>query len=130
MDLSITSHHLFRYPSEWDPRQTDKTKGGYPEGSLKLPKNFQGDLRIMISTFPGHNVEEGVGSEMVERHPEVMSVHPTMIHVVRKGKGNRRLLHKEPVPSADYCSQEFLLIGDTLKIKKKLGLKILIDLKR
>ena len=58
---------------------------------------------------------------MVKRHPEIVSVHPTMIHVVRKSKGKQRLLHKEPVPNAKHCSQEFILVGDTLKIRNQTG---------
>ena len=82
VELSILPQHLFRYPSEWDPRKHGKTKGAYLEGSIQLPKSFPGDLRIVISTFPDHNVGEGVGIEMAKRHPGIASVHPTMIHVV------------------------------------------------
>ena len=101
VELSILPQHLFRYPSEWDPCKLGKTKGGYLEGSIQLPKSFPGDLRIVISTFPGHNVKKGVGIEMVKRHPEIVSVHPTMIHVVRKAKGKQRLFTKNlyPMPS-------------------------------
>ena len=29
---------LLRYPSEWDPRKTGTTRGGYLEGRIRLPK--------------------------------------------------------------------------------------------
>lgn len=41
MSIEVKQHHLFRYPSEWDPRESGKTKGGYLEGKIQLPKvNF------------------------------------------------------------------------------------------
>jgi hypothetical protein len=68
LGLSIPHQlHLFRYPSEWDPRKPGNTKGGYLEGSIQLPKNFPGNLRMVISTFPDHDVKGGVGEEMVEK---------------------------------------------------------------
>ena len=38
MSIAVKQHHLFRYPSEWDPRESGKTKGGYLEGKIQLPK--------------------------------------------------------------------------------------------
>ena len=29
---------LLRYPSEWEPRKTGTTRGGYLEGRIRLPK--------------------------------------------------------------------------------------------
>ena len=41
VSIEVKQHHLFRYPSEWDPRESGKTKGGYLEGRIQLPKvNF------------------------------------------------------------------------------------------
>ena len=38
LSIEVKQHHLFRYPSEWDPRESGKTKGGYLEGKIQLPK--------------------------------------------------------------------------------------------
>ena len=38
VSIEVKQDHLFRYPSEWDPRETGKTKGGYLEGRIQLPK--------------------------------------------------------------------------------------------
>ena len=38
VSIEVKQHHLFRYPSEWDPRESGKTKGGYLEGKIQLPK--------------------------------------------------------------------------------------------
>ena len=38
VSVEVKQDHLFRYPSEWDPRETGKTKGGYLEGRIQLPK--------------------------------------------------------------------------------------------
>ena len=38
VSIDVKQHHLFRYPSEWDPRESGKTKGGYLEGRIQLPK--------------------------------------------------------------------------------------------
>ena len=52
VQVDIKSHHLFCYPSEWDPRQTGKTKGGYLEGNIELPQDFLDPMRMVMSTYP------------------------------------------------------------------------------
>merc|ERR1712227_66320 len=56
ISIDIKPHHLFRYPSEWDPRQNGKTKGGYLEGKIYLPRGR--NLRVVLSTHPEqpHNI--------------------------------------------------------------------------
>ena len=80
--IEVKPHHLFRYPSEWDPRHQGRTKGGYLEGRVHLPKHV-GDLRIILSTYSDIPHQLGSGLE------GMVNVHPTLIHVVRKGPGNR-----------------------------------------
>jgi len=48
ISIEMKPHHLFRYPSEWDPRQNGKTKGGYLEGKIILPKTSR-NLKLLIS---------------------------------------------------------------------------------
>ena len=110
--IEIRPQHLFRYPSEWDPRQQGRTKGGYLEGVLHLPKDV-GDLRVCLSTY-GDNpcpLIDGPGGSV--------NVHPTLIHVVRKGLGNRRLNAKEPVPNLQHWEQEFHVVNRVVWIRNK-----------
>ena len=106
--IEIKPHHLFRYPSEWDPRENGKTKGGYLEGCICLPKEA-GDLRILLSTYP----------ETPHQTKEARNIHPTLIHVVRKGKGNRRFNEKEPVPNINHWQQEFVIRDKRVYIRNK-----------
>ena len=46
--VSVEPSHLFRYPAEWDPRQAGKTKGGYLNGHIDLPKNIKRPIRMNI----------------------------------------------------------------------------------
>ena len=110
--IEVKPHHLFRYPSEWDPRHQGRTKGGYLEGRVHLPKHV-GDLRITLSTYSDIPHQLGSGHEGME------NVHPTLIHVVRKGPGNRRLNEREPVPNLRHWEQELLLVDGILVIRNK-----------
>jgi len=108
LKIEVKPHHLFRYPSEWDPRENGKTKGGYLEGSITLPKDA-GDMRILLSTYP----------ETPHQTKEAMNVHPTLLHVVRKGRGNRRFNEKEPVPNIHHWQQEFIIRDKRVYIRNK-----------
>merc|ERR1712227_808429 len=103
ISIEMKPHHLFRYPSEWDPRQNGKTKGGYLEGKIILPKTSR-NLKLLISTYPEnkHNFKNVKVCQSKEEE-----IHPTLIHVVRKGRGNRRYNEKEPVPNINHWQQEF-----------------------
>jgi len=103
ISIEMKPHHLFRYPSEWDPRQNGKTKGGYLEGKIILPKTSR-NLKLLISTYPEnkHNFKN-----VKVCHSKEEEIHPTLIHVVRKGRGNRRYNEKEPVPNINHWQQEF-----------------------
>lgn len=112
--IEVKPHHLFRYPSEWDPRQNGKTKGGYLEGQIKLPRTG-GNLRVLLSTYPDvphsspdHNLTQAESE-----------IHPTLLHVVRKGNGNRRYNSKEPVPSIQHWQQCFEVRGRKVYICNK-----------
>jgi len=113
ISIDIKPHHLFRYPSEWDPRQNGKTKGGYLEGKIHLPRGR--NLRVVLSTHPEqpHNIPETPLSES-ERQ-----IHPTLIHVVRKGRGNRRYNEKEAVPGIQHWQQEFVIRDKMVSIRNK-----------
>ena len=51
VSIEVKQHHLFRYPSEWDPRESGKTKGGYLEGKIQLPK-----VNLQETDFKQYNV--------------------------------------------------------------------------
>jgi len=114
----MKQHHLFRYPSEWDPRQNGKTKGGYLEGKISLPKTT-GNLRVKLSTHP-ENVHNFPNVNCTQEEKEI---HPTLIHVVRKGKGNRRFNEKEPVPNINHWEQEFEIVDRKVYICNKISSK-------
>ena len=56
---------------------------------------------------------------MIAEQPDLPLIHPTLLHVVRKGKGNRRYNEKEPVPSIQHWCQEFRVIGKRVFIMNK-----------
>merc|ERR1712038_1879862 len=61
MTIELRSqYHLFRYASEWDPREKGKTKGGYLEGRINLPR-VREDMRVVVSTCPAPGSELGSG---------------------------------------------------------------------
>ena len=114
--IDVKPHHLFRYPSEWDPRQSGKTKSGYLERRVQLPRNAV-NLRVLLSTHPEtpHQFKES----FEEENSDSANIHPTLIHVVRKGKGNRRFNDKEPVPNIHHWQQEFVIIDKSVFIRNK-----------
>ena len=112
VDITVKPHHLFIYPSEWDPRQAGRIKGGYLEGKIQLPHNYNGDLKVVLSTYPDTYLD--FDSAMLSEEPGLLDIHPTLLHVVRKGKGNRRYNEKEPVPSIQHWCQEFRVMGRTV----------------
>ena len=114
ISIEMKPHHLFRYPSEWDPRQNGKTKGGYLEGRIQLPVTKK-NLRVLLSTHP-EKIHNFRNIKMSETEREI---HPTLIHVVRKGKGNRRYNEKEPVPNIYHWQQEFHIIDGKVFICNK-----------
>ena len=91
--MDLTQNHLFRYPSEVDPRKVGTTKGGYIEGTIFLPSD--NNLKLTLSTFSNDQ--------------DLLNIHPTLIHVVRKGAGNRRQGNLEPVPQKKHWKQEFII---------------------
>jgi len=114
ISIEMKPHHLFRYPSEWDPRQNGKTKGGYLEGKIILPKTKK-NLRVLVSTHPEKKHE----FKKVNASRREEEIHPTLIHVVRKGRGNRRFNEKEPVPNINHWQQEFEIIDKKVFIRNK-----------
>eukprot|EP00092_Neocalanus_flemingeri_P000871 GFUD01000928.1.p1 GENE.GFUD01000928.1~~GFUD01000928.1.p1 ORF type:complete len:806 (-),score=155.07 GFUD01000928.1:82-2499(-) len=114
--LDIKPNHLFRYASEWDPREPGHTKGGYLEGRLNLPINF-GDLRVVFSTVADTPLK--LDLQITQKYPESSEVHPTLLYVVRKGKGNRRMNEREPVPNHHHWRQEFHIVDRCVRIKNR-----------
>ena len=100
--------HLFRYPSQWDPKS--KTCGGYLEGKVTIPMEMipqdEGDIsKLFISVSPDHSPddEEQVRRELGEQY---LSIHPAILKVVRK-KGKKRNADAEPWPNSQHGIQEF-----------------------
>jgi len=112
--IEVKPHHLFRYPSEWDPRQNGKTKGGYLEGQIKLPRTG-GNMKVLLSTYP--DVPHSSPNHQLSQTEA--EIHPTLLHVVRKGNGNRRYNSKEPVPSIHHWQQCFEVRGRKVYICNK-----------
>ena len=61
-------------------------QGGYLQGNIQLPKDV-GDLRIVFSTLADKPM--AIDEELCQKYPGVESVHPTILFIIRKGKGNR-----------------------------------------
>jgi len=112
MSIELKSaYHLFRYASEWDPREKGKTKGGYLEGKIHLPRVTEG-LKVVISTHP---------TSMPEGAPTgVEDIHPTLLHVVRKTR-NRRMNELEPVPNIHHWKQEFLIVNNRVTVVNRVS---------
>ena len=70
-----------------DPRKPGSSKGGYLEGSIQLPKNFPGDLRIVISTVPDPDVQGGVGEKIWWKIPGYSARAPHHVACGDKGRG-------------------------------------------
>ena len=72
-------------------------------------------MRVLLSTYPdvphasaNHNLSQAESE-----------IHPTLLHVVRKGNGNRRYNFKEPVPSIQHWQQCFEVRGRKVYICNK-----------
>ena len=109
-------NHLFRYASEWDPREPGHTKGGYLEGKLILPRDH-GDLRVVFSTVA--DTPLNLDPEVTRKFPDSAEIHPTLLYVVRKGKGNRRMNEREPVPNHHHWRQEFHIVDRCVRIRNR-----------
>ena len=74
---------LQRYPSEWDPRDQGKTKGGYIEGMiLGVPQDAS---TMVLQTVPDMKYATMMVSDaqLSKFEPElVSSIHPLLLHVV------------------------------------------------
>jgi len=114
--LDIKPSHLFRYASEWDPREAGHTKGGYLEGKLALPTD-QGNLKVVFSTVADFPLN--IDPEISRKFPECTEIHPTLLYVVRKGKGNRRMTEREPVPNHHHWRQEFYIVDRCVRVRNR-----------
>ena len=110
--VNIEPHLLFRYPSEWDPRDDGKTKGGYLEGSLQLPKDRK-DLKLILSTHPDSSSEESI----YKTYPEYSHIHPTILHLIRKGVGGKRAREKEPTSNIHQWQLELHIKGGFVYVR-------------
>ena len=127
--VEVEPHHLFRYPSEWDPRtkgaKRSSTKGGYLTGQIHIPKELQGkEVRMHLTTIPDYSIEDEKEVRRLQGGENLVTVHPSTIAVIRKQEvGSRRDERKEPVPNEQHSTQEFLVKREkgflTLKIKNK-----------
>jgi len=115
--IDIKPDHHFRYAREWDPRLPAHTKGGYLEGKIQLPRN-SGDLRVVLTTVPASPLM--LEEDVVTKHPTSVEVHPTILFVVRMGKG-KRMQEKEPVPNAQQWQQEFYIVNKCVRIKNRVS---------
>ena len=105
--IEVQPYHVFRYPSEWDPRH-GRSKGGYLQGKITLPRNL-GNIRMSLSTHECH---------VSPPDPKLCCFHPTLLHVVRK-IWNGRLTAKEPVPNLSHYIQDFDIIGQNVFIRNE-----------
>ena len=105
--VSVEPSHLFRYPAEWDPRQVGKTKGGYLNGHIDLPKNIKRPIRLTLMTI-ADDEDENKSEKFVDS--DLGRAHPTMLHLVRKSKNNRRVSDDECVPGAQHWCVKFLIL--------------------
>ena len=110
--ISIQPSHLFMYPTEWDPRQVGKTKGGYMEGFIDLPKTFEKPMNLTLMTVSDCDVMENIDDELI--NSDIKRAHPTMLHLVRKNKNNRRINDRECIPSVQHWFIKFLTLKTTL----------------
>ena len=113
--VNIKPHHLFRYPSEWDPRDEGKTKGGYLEGSIELPKHKK-DMKVILSTHPDHS-GRGDPLYVYDKYPDYSHVHPTILHLIRKGKGGKRAREKEPTSNIHHWQLELHIKGGFVYVR-------------
>ena len=108
MDIDFeTLSVLLRYISEWDPRSAGKTKGGYMEGVIRgVPREAR---KMVLQTVPDEEYARKMERELARfGNPEIGSVHPLILHVVRMGKGKRDN-ELEPVPTHHHWRQEFII---------------------
>ena len=68
------------------PRSFVDVQGGYLQGRLKLLRDA-GNLRVVLTTVAEAPLP--LDPALVERWPGLDQVHPTILFVVRKGRGNR-----------------------------------------
>eukprot|EP00092_Neocalanus_flemingeri_P014524 GFUD01015671.1.p1 GENE.GFUD01015671.1~~GFUD01015671.1.p1 ORF type:complete len:633 (+),score=203.98 GFUD01015671.1:47-1945(+) len=116
LSVNIDGGHLFRYPSEVDPRKK-ATKGGYLTGSVQLPASTD-SLRVVLSTYPDTTLQ--YAQAMADQDPAIPHFHPAILHVIRK-KGNYRQFDKEPVPNISMYQQELHIISGQVKIVNRLS---------
>ena len=108
MDIDFdTLSVLLRYISEWDPRSAGKTKGGYMEGVIRgVPRAAR---KMVLQTVPDEEYARKMERELARfGNPQIGSVHPLILHVVRMGKGKRDN-ELEPVPTHYHWRQEFII---------------------
>ena len=74
---------------------------------VKFQVHPQETLYMTLETFPAEDV-----------HPVVANVHPSLLHVVRMGKG-KRSSWLEPVPTKDHWRQKFEIRGDKVSVINK-----------
>lgn len=84
-----------------------------------LPKD-QGNLRIVLSTVSDKPL--ALDPQLTDKHPDIDMVHPTILFVVRKGRGNKRMTERETVPNENHWRQELFVEDRCVKIKNRMGM--------
>jgi len=72
-------------------------------------------MKVLLSTYP--DVPHSSPNHQLSQTEA--EIHPTLLHVVRKGNGNRRYNSKEPVPSIHHWQQCFEVRGRKVYICNK-----------
>ena len=115
--LWFESSHLFKLPSQVDPRPDKKGKaptgtGGFLEGEIQLPLGIS-DMTVDISTHPSFTFPAG----KVAKYPGVEEFSPCMIYPIIKPKGKYDW-GKMPIPSPQHWKLELQIEGDSVSIRK------------
>ena len=108
--IEIESTHLYRYLSELDPRGPRSAKGGYLKGHILFPPHILKDN----PTFRLSTCLSGI-SQLTNQAED--GPHSSLIHIIHKGKHNRRDRGKEPVPHSGHWKQEFQIIEGDVYVK-------------
>ena len=115
-----TTHLLLRYVSEWDPTGKGTTKGGYLEGSIKVPPIDEDKLYLEIKIVPTEDLVQEIKSAFPELNEDdsmmIALCHPGLLHNVMKGKGNKRLKELEPVPHHHSWKVKFLITNGEVRV--------------
>ena len=108
--IEIEGTHLYRYLSELDPRGPRAAKGGYLKGHILFPPHIlKNNPKFTLSTCLSETPQL---TNQAENGP-----HSSLIHVIHKGRHNRRDRSKESVPHSGHWKQEFQINEGVVYVK-------------